>query len=287
MTDQASAIEQQGWDLLLLTVTPTEEAQLLRAAEELSIPREKRMGHFKRGFYDFGRLGGYRVAAVCSREGALGYGGSASAAQIYQAETRATGIIAVGMAFGISREQQKIGDVLVSEGLFPYDDRLILEQEGKPVYRYEALNAATGPVHDPAEGGRRPRQYAKFRQAKPSLLKFFRAQAKRQRTNEGPQIHVGALLSGNARIRSAAYRDMLYEQLATRRKSIVGGEMEAVGLLSCSDPDKPWWIVVKGICDFADAGRDADIVQAREPACHNAARFVLASLKQAKQADSL
>ena len=60
---------------------------------------------------------------------------------------------------------------------------------------------------------------------------------------------------------------------------IVGGEMEGVGLLAASlKADDPIWCVVKGISDFADENRDAEIVIGRPRACRNAATFVLSAL---------
>lgn len=282
MTGVADMNEPRQYDLLLLTVTETEQDELLQAATELGIPYTVSPGEFSRDFYDFGKLGSYRVAAIRSKMGALDYGGSASAAQVYRAATRATGIIAVGMAFGISEKTQAIGDVLVSEGLFPYDDRDVVAVNGVSEYRYQEIDAATNLVRGPSDA--RVRERAKFRRAKTSLVKFFQRHA---RSAKKLRVHFGALLSGSARIHSAAYRDMLYGHFEARGKAIVGGEMEAVGLLSSSDPNDPWWIVVKGICDFADEQRDANIVRDRPSACRNAARFVLASLRQATAADKL
>jgi adenosylhomocysteine nucleosidase len=62
---------------------------------------------------------------------------------------------------------------------------------------------------------------------------------------------------------------------------IVGGEMEGIGLLSISPPEKPSWIVVKAISDFADEDRDAIIKETRPIACRRAAVFVLSALSKA------
>lgn len=271
--------ESRQYDLLLLTATEAEEKQLLAAADQLKVSYKKTDGLFARSLIDFGKLGDYRVAAFRSKMGALDFGGSASAAQLYKAVTKATGIIAVGMAFGISNKFQAIGDVLVSEGLFPYDDRDVVSVNGKPEYRYYEIDAKTGGVRASIKATDWRR--GKFRAAKPSLLRFFQ---RPQKAHCDFKVHVGALLSGSARIYSVEYRDMLLNQFLARGKPIIGGEMEAVGLLSCSDPQAPWWIVVKGICDFADAQSDQSD---RVLACQNAAQFVLASLCKATTTDKL
>jgi adenosylhomocysteine nucleosidase len=43
--------------------------------------------------------------------------------------------------------------------------------------------------------------------------------------------------------------------------------------------DDPIWCVVKGISDFADESRDAEIERYRPFACQNAAEFVLSALE--------
>lgn len=61
--------------------------------------------------------------------------------------------------------------------------------------------------------------------------------------------------------------------------SIIGGEMEGVGLLAASTTvDDPIWCVVKGISDFADENRDAMIDTSRPIACRNSANFLLSAL---------
>ena len=60
--------------------------------------------------------------------------------------------------------------------------------------------------------------------------------------------------------------------------SVVGGEMEGVGLLAASAAADPVWCVVKGISDFADKKRDTVIEENIPIACRNAAAFVLSAL---------
>jgi nucleoside phosphorylase len=90
-------------------------------------------------------------------------------------------------------------------------------------------------------------------------------------------VHLGAVLSGSARIQSAHFRDELVEALSSTDDPIVGGEMEGVGLLAFSHHD-PIWCVVKGISDFADEDRDRVIGEGREIASRNSAGFVLDAL---------
>jgi adenosylhomocysteine nucleosidase len=93
------------------------------------------------------------------------------------------------------------------------------------------------------------------------------------------RIHVGAILSGAARIRSGRFRGELVSGVPGGEHPIVGGEMEGVGLLAASTAsDDPVWCVVKGICDFADKNQQESMERYRTIACRNAAEFVLAAL---------
>lgn len=88
------------------------------------------------------------------------------------------------------------------------------------------------------------------------------------------------ILSGGSRIRCAGFRDELVRGVPVGEKPVAGGEMEGVGLLAASSAvDEPIWCIVKGISDFADKDRDSVIREGREPACRNAAEFVLSALE--------
>lgn len=190
--------------------------------------------------------------------GAHGRLGSAAKAIRCLTATGAQGIIQVGIAFGASRDEQTLGDVLVSASLSPYDNRTVRPRAELPGY-----------VND----------YSEMRLELPSPVLLERFRRERQRTKFGFEIHIGAMLSGAARILCAAYRDELLKAVPRGNEKFVGGEMEGVGLLSGSvRADDPVWCVVKGISDFADENRDHDIEAGREKAAYNAAFFVLSSL---------
>jgi len=106
-----------------------------------------------------------------------------------------------------------------------------------------------------------------------------RCRREKQRGKFGFGIHIGAMLSGAARIHCAAYRDELLMNVPHGNEEFVGGEMEGVGLLSGPvKAENSAWCAVKGICDLADENRDKDIVEGRMVAPYHAALFVLSSL---------
>jgi adenosylhomocysteine nucleosidase len=199
--------------------------------------------------------------------GSIGFFGTAARAMRLRAMTGASGIVQVGMAFGIDPRRQKAGDVLVSTSIIPYDNRDI-----KPATREcsRCGDRTAGFVTEYQETRREP--------ARPALVELFRREQERRKHDF--QVYLGALLSGSARIHSGFYRDELVRSVpGNGEDQIVGGEMEGVGLLGASvSPDDPIWCVVKGISDFADENRDAVIRANRPVACLNAATFLLSAL---------
>ena len=100
-------------DLLVFVATQTEEEQLLKVATEFGIAVEQRASDLG-NYYHLGRVGDSILNAVRVEMGPMSYGGSASAGILFRQATAATGIIQLGMAFGVDRNRQAVGDVLVS-----------------------------------------------------------------------------------------------------------------------------------------------------------------------------
>ncbi len=190
--------------------------------------------------------------------GAHGRLGSAAKAVRYLAATGAQGILQVGMAFGIPHEGQEIGDVLVSR-------RAVTVRQPRCEAAVQSDQDMLAII------------YMKTEEPRSSLLE--RCRREKDRTQFPFKVHIGAMLSGAARIHCAAYRNELFRSVPHGNEVIVGGEMEGVGLLAASlKPDDSVWCVVKGICDFADEDRDKVIEEGRRIAPINAARFVLSGL---------
>jgi nucleoside phosphorylase len=263
--------------LLLFVATPTEEDALRQAAltRGLLFERVRDEGLRRFGWHGFHRIGlvGYEtiIAVRPTRAegqivtGALGRLGVAAKAIRFREATGALGIVQVGMAFGIADPPaQHLGDVLISASVIPYDNR---EVKAHPSLQDRYVVDYSGATREPA---------------RPSLIALF--QREQARGGHGFGVHVGAILSGGARIRCRAFRDELIAGIPGGEDRIVGGEMEGVGLLAASTADDPVWCVVKGISDFADENRDIDIKVGRERACRNAANFVLAALINDREA---
>jgi adenosylhomocysteine nucleosidase len=251
-------------DLLLFVATPTEYDELKRASTEIGLEWRKQASTIGE-FWSLGALGGYRVVVVRTEMGAIGPTGSTRQAHFYLAATEAQGIVCLGMAFGISRVHQDVGTVLVSDSLFPYDVRDVIADPDRGdgwVYRYDPEAPSYAATTYPAKADLR------------DGLRRYAATATLSHT-----VQFGCLLTGSARIRSPAYRNELIGRCANVAPNIVGGEMEGLGLLSLAERDRSHWIVVKGICDYADEQQIGDARTNRRLACANASRFVLGALR--------
>lgn len=227
--------------LLLFVATPAEEKALELKAKEFGLPFEKdselvgRLNNLELAeSRHLGQVGNETVIAVRpSRErgrvvmGAHGRLGSAAKAILFRQATGARGIIQLGMAFGIDPDRQKLGDVLVSASLVPYDNRdVIASPDGSGGYDVDYSQVSQ-------------------ERARGSLVEVCLREQKRGGQPFG--VHIGALLSGAARIHSGRFRDELVRKVPAGEYRIVGGEMEGVGLLAASlDDDDPIWCVVKG-----------------------------------------
>ncbi|MDR2113332.1 MAG: hypothetical protein LBQ62_09575, partial [Candidatus Accumulibacter sp.] len=140
-------------------------------------------------------------------------------------------IIGVGIAFGVDKGEQAIGDVLVATS----------------VYDYELTRQTNGETED--RGG-------SFSCSSRLRQMFWHADQSLEASDtfSWPTLRFGALLSGNKLIDDQKYRDALVKRV----RGVIGGEMEGVGIYHAADSQPihdsnfTHWLVVKAICDWAD-----------------------------------
>gem|GEM_PF-2273609 len=141
-------------------------------------------------------------------------------------ELRPEAVVMVGIAFGADENKQKIGDVLVSDKILPYDSQRLLEN--KTEYK-----------EDPKEVG--------FQ-----LLNAFREC--REWVYELPNlersvVYIGSILTGSRLINNYRYRTQLLSDFSENKP--IGGEMEAQGIYAiCRLFGVAEWIIIKSICDW-------------------------------------
>ena len=161
-------------------------------------------------------------------------------------------VVMVGIAFGADESKQKIGHVLVSDKILPYDSQRLLESKTE----YKEI---------PKEVG--------FQ-----LLNAFREHREWEYhlpNSEWSKVIIGAILTGSRLVNNYKYRSQLLRDFAIYKP--IGGEMEAQGIYSmCRLHGVAEWIIIKGICDWGykkdTPEKDRDQIIAAEAAvsyCHH------------------
>lgn len=239
---------------LFLVAVSSEEAALRDVSREMELTWTKREDPTLGPYFRIDRGNEPFAIVVRTAMGVAGLRSSAILSWRFQIALEATTILQIGMAFGVAPRAQTFGDVLVAECLLPYDQR-ILNASGVSYERVEEMRV------DPA------------------LLRRFNEYKKTFTGSSGITVRMGAMLSGGSVINSAKARDDLVEALRSRTtKPIIGGEMEALGIVGVGLQAPAQWGVIKGISDFADETRNEHLPQTRPIACTNAARFALGAM---------
>jgi len=260
MTDLAEHISRASpfgaGPVLLVTATEVET----RALHEKLTPRcgSSNIGHHPRDAHTYylARLGSSDVVHVQCVMGSATPGGSILSVSHAIRTWNPCAIIMVGIAFGIDETEQQIADVLVSRQIVPYEPQRI----GSDTTQKRGLKGQAGPI-----------LFDRFTNAKNWT---FQVQGRRP-----SKIVPGDLLSGEKLIDNKEFRD----QLAAEFSPVVGGEMEGCGLMAAARDGRVLeWIVVKGICDFADGNKGHDKQERQNSAAQAAVSLcehVLQSIK--------
>ncbi len=127
-------------------------------------------------------------------------------------------IISAGVAFGLKKERQKIGDILVSDTIVHYD----ISRIGRERMQHRA---------SPASVDRK-------------LFNRFSQDNNFKNNNDNFAIHTGQILTSEKLIDNKDFR----QELINSYPDAIGGEMEASGIVGIDIPS----IMIKGISDWAD-----------------------------------
>lgn len=172
-----------------------------------------------------GRLGETEVVVCMAAMGSSGRDGSTVVATEVIRSWQLRAVIMIGIAFGRDPSKQRIGTVLVSERIAPYEPQRI----------GEATSVARG---GETAAGR-------------TLLNRFRNTIGWEfYAPDGTKCDVqfGVLLSGEKLVDNLDFKTALFD----RHPTAIGGEMEGTGLAAAADSSRCEWIVAKAICDWAD-----------------------------------
>lgn len=220
--------------VVLLTATRIEFETVLKHLQPLPD-----LGGVARAFeanntFFLGQLGRYTVVLCRCEMGASGRDSAQTVTGEVIRYWKPTAIIMVGIAFGSKPDRQRIGDVLVSERIVAYEPERIGAETSTP--RGQEFRAGA------------------------CLFNRFRDVAVdwsfRDPGGTPCNRYLGPILSGEKLIDNPAFKAAL---LAVHPNAI-GGEMEGVGVAATADREKREWILVKGICDWAN-GQKTDAHQ--------------------------
>ena len=217
--------------VLVITATDTETSAVHRLLKPLPNYRHILKLYAGNQTYYIGKLGLYGVAHFQCEMGSVSANASLGATVEAINYWSPKAAVMVGIAFGINPEKQRIGDVLLSKSIVPYN----IKRVGKKTVIYRS-------AHPPVST---------------NLFNRFRNQREwKFKLEDGTQARIIPcdLLSGESLIDNVSFRNELLNHFPTAE----GGEMEGVGLFSAAHSAGVQWIVIKAICDYADGKKKTD-----------------------------
>lgn len=241
-------------DILIVTVTPVESRAVLQAFPQATGRKPELLSIRDRTYFNLGSLNGARIFHTQCEMGTSGPDASLLAIQKGIDALTPLAVIMVGIAFGINPEKQTIGDILVSQQLRPYDlQRHGTIQDGQP-----KISLRSDKPH-----------------ASPWLLNHLKST--HLLWQAPPKVRFGVVLTGEKLVDNLNLR----QHLLDLEPDAIGGEMEGTGLYTACQDKKVDWILVKGICDWADGHKAEDKDNRQHTAAQNATQFVIAALQLA------
>ncbi len=211
----------------LLVVTATEIEKEVFHTKLLPLPGHRhvlQISKFKHTYYVgvFGVF--YTVHVACNEMGSIGRSSSIITTLDAINNWSPTVVLMIGIAFGADERNQEIGDILVAERILSYEPQRVGEKE-------TLMRGKEGP-------------------ASSLLVDRFKSVNGWSFTQNGriPKIIPGLILSGEKLIDNPLF----IKRLMNENPEAKGGEMEGAGIYAACDQRVKDWILVKGICDFAD-----------------------------------
>ena len=214
--------------IAVLTATPIERDMVLRHMKPPP-PRRSILQVFRdANTYFVGRLGLQPVVLCMCDMGSAGRDAAFAVTSELIREWTPEYVIMVGIAFGRDPNKQRIGDVLVADRIIAYEP----ERVG------HGGNESRG--HHPPAG--------------PRLLNRFKnviGWTFDHPSGDSCRVRTGPVLSGEKLIDNPDFKSDLF----TRYPTAIGGEMEGSGLAAAAGRVNCEWVLVKGICDWADGNK--------------------------------
>jgi len=240
-------------DILIVTVNEIEAKAVLTEFESVTGQTPTIFHTDDHSYHHLGVLNGQTVAMVQSEMGSASLGGSLQTIQDAITTLDPELVIMVGVAFGIDHSKQEIGQILVSKQLLFYEPEKIATHPGgdqKLIARGSRVDASA------------------------KLLSHLRTVQVHRKPIE-PKVYFGLVLCGEKLIDNADF----LQKLRALAPEAIGGEMEGNGLYAACQKSKKDWILVKGICDWADGTKNNEKANNQFLAARSASQFVAQAAK--------
>lgn len=234
-------------DILIVTATTVETETVIAAFKKETGYNFERKFVDDHTYYRLGVVAGCTTFLVQSEMGSGGPSGSLFTISDAIKVLQPSFIIMAGIAFGLKHGKQQIGDILVSKQVLSYE--------------LQRVNSS-GKRRRVARGDRV--------QATPLLLDRFRSGVVDWKK---ANIHFGLIMSGEKLVDSQSF----IKELLDIEPEAIGGEMEGAGLYAASTKFYVPWILIKGICDWADGSKND---QFQKIAIENTVDFILHVIRQ-------
>lgn len=211
-------------DVVIITATSVELQAVLKFLDPYPEQEQILRIYAKSGTYYCGKLGRHNTIVTKCRMGAVDEGASTLATNQALDMWNPKAVIMVGIAFGKSPTEQKIGDVLVASEIIFYER----QRQGKEITPRGSIPPSDGTLLNRFENAYE--------------WQFFLP------NGELSKIIPSPILSGEKLVDDPEFKAMLFKQFPQAK----GGEMEGSGLCAAARESRTPWILVKSICDWGD-----------------------------------
>jgi nucleoside phosphorylase len=168
-------------------------------------------------YLNFGKVGNVELCVLKTDMGSSGTGGVALAMRSVKEYINPDFVVSVGIAFGLNKDKQQLGDILVARQVKNYEPAKVIE--GGEISRGDKMPANS------------------------TLLQRFSYSSA---VWEKCDVHFGLVMSGEKLVNSEEF----VMKLKSAEPEAIGGEMEGAGLMAACHVQQIPWVLVKAVCDW-------------------------------------
>jgi nucleoside phosphorylase len=219
-------------NIVIMTATDIEKEAVFKYLKPLPDSQSLKVDTTSKQTYTIGVFGEYPIIHVQTNMGSSAPDGSTLTTKDVLDYWKPKALIMPGIAFGKDSKKQKIGYVLISESIIQYDSSKI--KEGNEIPR--GVIARSGLI---------------------LFDRFRNCFGWEHKLEDGSKVEkfTGKILSGSKLVDDKKFKEHLF----TLFPEAIGGEMEGSGIYAASFHESfDQWILVKGICDWAENKESGD-----------------------------